>query len=825
MDAVTDPELIGKLEAQQQAPLKRSAVDDPVKLAQLDFGIDVTRPKEEVRAAIGKLDPKDRVKALDHWANHYVAQENKDSPVLRGIDKTVRSAARGTFIGPLADEGQAALQKIMQYISGGHLGSDYDETLAYQRAKDRSDDEDLGLTGTGLKIAGGLAGGLGALKAVKEGGTLAQAAGTAVGGPLATVELTGNLATRAAKGAGMGGLWGGTAAFGNAEGGEGSLEEQAKHRLEESKTGGLVGAGIGALIPPLSAGGAKVASLTHELVSPGVARYSTELRQLLERVGAIKPEPRPRSLSAAAVPNPGAAPPASGAEAAADQIIANQLARANVSVGELRNRISQARTGQQFHSNSFAEDAIAPVDLDPSLQRLLGSATRQQPEAANMAQAFQFSRQTGLPPPHGNLPPNASLTTRDLMAAKGPDDAPAGQFERVFDALKRAFTIKDSEFHGIGANAYQTDNLLAAGAKAASDPAYRAAYKAADGYDLRQHLQPIIDKWKSELVNQDSIYPPGIKRAIANVIKQFAPKGTSVNNLEAFDKAKQFIDGEIAKYFEKGTSGLNRYTGGIATQVKNELLEAVDGIKQNGIGSAYSNARSVFAGPAEARKAIQIGRDLSNEEADAAIDIFSELSAEGKKLARLGFMDAIRSKAARSKRSADITQLFESPRMQEILEAMIPRDQNFGGKFANRPERFGQFLQNEKRMIGTRDEVLGNSKTAQRLVDDQAFGQLESVNQLFGEFAKQPTASNIAIRAMEYTLDKLFGTRADTASEIARKLLTVDPQQRTILLQRLEDRLGPSRSAQFARLMQDYTNHLARIGSIPGAQPNQNGGP
>ena len=295
-------------------------------------------------------------------------------------------------------------------------------------------------------------------------------------------------------------------------------------------------------------------------------------------------------------------------------------------------------------------------------------------------------------------------------------------------------------------------------------------------------------------------------------MKLFQTEKGPVTNIERFDKAKQFLDGEIEKLFES-PQGRNRYLGGVLTKFKNELLDAVDGITTNDLGSKYKTARGAFGSHMEARDALQSGRDAFRAESDVGVDAFRAINEPGnQKLFRLGILSGYEKASSSAKRTADITQLFQNPRIQEILSEVIPRSKSRGDEFANRPERFGGYLANEQQMVQTRNEVIGNSKTAQRLADDESFDMLNNMLEQF----KTPSLLGTAKKVTVWALNKAFGYRADTAAELANSLFTADPAQRAQVLARVRERMGQERFTYFTELMRQQ-GEMGRAARSAGA--------
>ena len=116
--------------------------------------IDFSKPVAEVRKAIAALPEGERQAALDQWAKTYVAKERSEGGIGQTIDNAVRTVSRGTFVGPFLDEITAGSNAALNAVTGGAIGAPYDETLAYQRAKDQAFDAANPVTSVVGQIAG-----------------------------------------------------------------------------------------------------------------------------------------------------------------------------------------------------------------------------------------------------------------------------------------------------------------------------------------------------------------------------------------------------------------------------------------------------------------------------------------------------------------------------------------------------------------------------------------------------------------------------------------------------------------------------------------------
>lgn len=750
--------------------------------------IDFSQPVATVRKAIAALPEGERQAALDQWAKTYVAKERSEGGIGQTIDNTVRTLSRGTFVGPFLDEITAGSNAALNAVTGGAVGAPYDETLAYQRAKDQAFDAANPATSVVGQIAGGLAGGIGAARTVGATGAT-NAARFAAGGPFAAIKGTDSALANLGRFGGAGAVYGGVGGFGNAQGG---LDE----RLEGAAVGGAIGAGAGALLPPLISGATKVVSSVSDAVTPQVARVAQGVRNL---TGGAADDVRPQSVGAARAPRE-ELPPITGAQAAADQVIANQLSRAGVSTTDLRQRLAQSRIASELDdTGARLPNAIAPVDLDPSLQKLAGSAARQQPEAGNRARSFVYGRQTGMTPIEG-MPDGTGIPTRRMMAQPDADAPAMGQGERVRVALRRAFDVPDG-------TPYQNEQRMIEAARQRARATYTPAYQAAEGVDIRPAIEPVLAQWQAQAAQAPTEIAGAIRRAIRNYQTQ---QGT-VSSLRDFQAAKEVLDARVTKLMEGLDSAANRRLGTMLADMQRQIRSAVDGIETNGVGRLYQAARQQFSDDAAMRNAYRLGQGAVADGAEVTAAQYRALPPGEQQMFRMGLLSKIENDIGRSKRTADITQAFETPNMQEILMEIVPQ-----GRMPDRAQRLGGMIDTEKSFIRTRNEVLGNSKTAERTADDEAFNNMTG---LVEQLRTSRRVSDIALKATQKVLDSMFGFRADTADAIARRLFTADRREIERLLLNLEVRMGPDRAAQFRRVMATQYGKIARAAGITGAQP------
>lgn len=737
-------------------------VTDPALLQQLDApqapGL---RPVSDPRL-LAQLDGDDEQAGLRAKARQEI--EALGGPGLPNISRGI------PVIGPFLDEASAAIQGGVRAFTG--YGRSYDEALAFEREREamaRAQSPTyatLGNLTTGLVIGGPVLGR--GMTATTTGGKMAQ-------------------------GAGLGAIVGGAEGVGNAEGGG------VADWMADGAQGAALGGAVGAIAPPVMDAVGRGVSRVADAMSPTIARW-TAGRGVAS--GGAAASPQAQGFGA-----PGYRIEA-GADAASDQVIANQMIRAGVSVDDLRRRLAMSDDAAGLGPNSVAQNVTAPVDLDPSLQRLAAAVGRQQPEAANIGQRFIVARQTGQT---GRQPlaPEAGLPTRAPMTPEGA--TPMGQYERVKDAFARALQVRSQ------GTANATDDGILAAQKREATRLYSATWRASKDVDLKPVLAPIQKEWTQRLADEPvNETANALKRVLERVDRVVTTPGYQKSQLERFDQVKQWMDSRIEKLMRAG----DRYLAGKMIELKNNMLEAIDGLPN--VGALYAEARGTFGSHAQMREALQLGRQAWKEDSDVTADVVRSLSAGERTLFRIGLHDAATRDLARPKRTADIVQKFESPRVQELVREAIPVPRGRNAEFADRPERFGRWLQGERQMIETRNTVLGGSPTARNQADDEALSDMLSIVETMRSAPTSITAT--AYRVLADTINRVFGFRADTATAIARKLFTADPRQQEIMLARLADRIGTTRSrAEYINLLMDQYNRALTQAGINAAALSQRG--
>lgn len=613
-------------------------------------------------------------------------------------------------------------------------GEDYDQSLADERAKVAGFRQQNPGTSIAAEIGGGF---------------LTPGIGLAAGMIRPAASTLGRMTQAAKIGAGLGSVAGAGSAQGDTS------------RLEGAMRGGLVGAAVAPAFP-----------LAGTILS-GAARQASNLG--------------PTRFSAP--------------EAGADRAMIRTLRGEGRTPADLRAQLAEADRVGTFHpagqTVSRTESPMALADLTPGMRQLSGSIVRSSPAARTRGETFFRARQSGTPPdtPAGQAGISGTgIYTRNPLGREGmAKGEPAGQRERSLDALKRSFQLIDTKHHGHQANTYLTKQAIIQEGRDTANKLYGDLRTVSAGFDITPHLKPAMDKWTTELAQS----PFEEARLIRAALRQFTmgdgKNRRIVDSVDAFDKAKRALDSRI----DSAMSALNpdRNAARVLQMIKDDMVAAIDGVTERNIGQMYKVARSQFATDAQLREAMEFGRDVLKGDIHEVTTRYHRFNDTQQKLARLGVIEAFEGKGIDRAKFEDLTRNFETPRVQELLRNMVPRTESTSGVYADRPERIGAFMANERTMANTPRAVMGGSQTAERMADDAAFSR-ETLSSMVERFRGVPSVTNIVIEAASVVINKAFGYREEVAAALARRLFTANRATQEQVIARLEAQWGVDRVAR-----------------------------
>jgi len=484
-----------------------------------------------------------------------------------------------------------------------------------------------------------------------------------------------------------------------------------------------------------------------------------------------------------------------GPDAAAEEILARRIGNEGSSPAQKRLELQRGQTqAATLGSNSQATLPEAIADTSDSMQRLTGSLYRAGGEAGNYVKTRLDARQRGPENPFAPVDPAAP---------------PDGQMARVLDDVERALQLRSS------GTARQTETAIQQRQSAEGQRLYSQAFQNQDAFDI----QPALDGLALTAQQYPAPFQSRLLRAL-NLFRDNSPQRMPVNNLQRFDASKKALDDMIEQAQRGGQNNLVRELTGFKSNLLNHVHAPDPTTGAPTLNTIYSDARNAWGSAAENRQAIQLGREALNQGSEIGIDQYQNLTRGQQQLFRLGFSETLRNMVGPKTAGNDITKLFQQRRIQELMSEMIPRSQR-GGVFANRPERFGDLMNREARMVQTRNVALGGSPTARNHQDDLGFAG-DALGSMWNRFRSSPSLFNIGIEAIGTGIQKIFGYRQDVALAMAQRLLETDPETRNQILRRLAARGGPNVFMRFADHIDRSGNAIA--GAVPGALTDDQGG-
>lgn len=700
-------------------------------------------------------------------------------PVLGGLLKNADAATDATIAPGLeafARKSPALVQALMGYDPKAEIGNlptwrqRYDASLNLQRYRgDEFHDEHPKLA-TGLKIGGGLAGGLAMLPLL--------GAGTAAAGPEA------GLLARSGIGAAEGGALGGADGYTR---GNGGLDDPS--RIRGAEGGALIGALGGGALPVVStvgkiAYGATAGKLVDALRGERLVQAPDEdaanaLTQALREhnePGVTGLEPAPVSAS------PSAAQPQDrlGMEAALISAKRDPLKVNASNLDDAYVRIARAIQRQDMTPESAAQ---ASQDLGPlGVLADTGEATRDLLRAA-----------MNRPGPGGTI---AAENLRPRQA--GVFDPETGSYlarpssVRITDQAKTGLGLDGKDFH-------TEDEALIASRKAAADPAYDA---------MRGHA-PVATSELADFAGSPvftNAYDDARKIAAKNFVK--LPDGTEkIVPLPAqmpgqldwrtLDLMKQAMDDTISTSAQQGIGATSR---GASKGYLQRFVSKLDSLNPD-----YASAREAFAGPTAMRDALQEGRGLLNEDVPTLTANIAGRPESERQMLRLGAYQALQTKLG----NANVT--FDAANQAGLLKPnQLAR---FKALFPD-PKAFGDFyktMQNEKAMYATNAAAFGNSTTAKQLmnVNEASDPLLEGVSRVAESV---PEGNIMGLIKGIHQLGQESPMKENTAASIVSVLSRhFDGDELAQVLKRIND---AKRAAAMADLMRESNG--AAAGTVAG---------
>ena len=626
------------------------------------YGIEFDQPVEAVRAAIAKLPKQHREGAMRAWADAYVAREAQEGGAGLAVDNVLRTAARGTFVGPFLDEATAAAQGGLHTISGGYLGSPYDEALAYQRARDRRVDKEYPVGSTVGQLASGLVSGGAALKAAQRG---PGAISAAVGGPLAYYNPAATGTRRVGQAVGVGGLYGASAGFGHSEGGEGDTLTQLARRGEGALKGGALGAGLGVVLGGAGEGARRVAQARSNYRTRGYGDVAEALPGSVDDLAdeiavGFSGRELERARRDLRILGEEMARMGGDRQRAVESAIARISQEGGVTPATARQRLADLRDLHQESPLLFGEHpAVSRADM---AQRPSGRRTIQhvdpdsvgEPRSAGSQDLMEYLAHSG--------------TGRSVQDVR---NAVAGRQRGLADEFAQVI----QRWAPDGRTLADADDLIAQ-ASARSSAAYRAALDNETPFDL----QRILDIWTRRVAGRQSEHGRTMQDAIdifTNRIRQVGDDGrplpVELSEVRPITRLRDFIERrkELATLIDRSLGPNGRPTA--LTRELTRFKRTVDAAVGR-VNPLWRRANDMWSDMRLDERALEFGQRMTERaswQQRQALREFDRMAPEAQDMMRLGFIQKLFDKLDGLGETHDVAKLFDKGQMRNVIRHLF----------------------------------------------------------------------------------------------------------------------------------------------------------
>jgi hypothetical protein len=508
----------------------------------------------------------------------------------------------------------------------------------------------------------------------------------------------------------------------------------------------------------------------------------------------------------------------------AEQMIASTAQ--NQGVDDIRRMLTQAASDNV---------PMALADTGRPLNSITGAAVRRSPAADQIAQDALLARSRGQVDrfngainntlgPTANVPQLSADLERQAATAASPlydafrAEPPIGT-PNLDNILKTPFAQKSlNEAHTIIANRRQNPSAfgfrLGNDGNVALNPVpveQHAAYASAKAeYDAAAQA---VTRAETSLTREGAA---AARERFATAQQKLDDATRALSSQPSADSAQvshQFLPGTM----DLVTQGMNAHLyrpsnldafgrlnlkGPAAAElgVKNDFLKEMDSLYPN----TYPQARSAYGGPMQSRDALQLGQDAIRMQPNELGIGIANKSPEQLGQIRLGFRSGLVDQANNMRFSADpFRGILSTPAAEQRL----------GTVFSDNPKGVSDLLRirdSESQLARSTNDILGNSKTAQRQIADQSFAEGELPQMLFDAGLNMATGQvptslllkkgvGTAIKdAWKFGVGKRAVAKADAAAPL---LLNTDSQDALATLGALLDR---------AQARQDYIGSYNR---------------
>lgn len=271
-----------------------------------------------------------------------------------------------------------------------------------------------------------------------------------------------------------------------------------------------------------------------------------------------------------------------------------------------------------------------------------------------------------------------------------------------------------------GGDAFTTAKALGQQRAQAAAPLYEKAFaqNPIQSDRLTQFLQdPIVQQGMArgieiqrlEALSKGEPFDPNFYTLKPNA--EGLPQPQGIPNMRTLDAVKRGLDDILEGYRDPTTGRLNLDQRGRAiNDVRASYLGELDKLNPD-----YAAARNAWAGPSQSMAAMRMGQNFRNMRPEQIADQIANMSDSEKQFFKLGAADALRQGVAKTSSGGnEALRIVGNDYVKQQLRPLFSTDDAYS--------KFIGAAQNENRMFQTRQQMLGNSRTAMRLAEAQAEG-------------------------------------------------------------------------------------------------------
>lgn len=406
--------------------------------------------------------------------------------------------------------------------------------------------------------------------------------------------------------------------------------------------------------------------------------------------------------------------------------------------------------------------------------------------------------------------PAQTAAVRNLTSRQGTIMSPSGAGARLADNIQK--NLSDGDFYG-------AIDTLSKQRSVDARPLYEAAFSPSDTAPIKS---PLIDRLMTRPVFQQ-----GLRKGVTDALDEAAITGEDTKPFVDYFHGENFDDPNIVikkapslRILDAAKRGLDSIIQGGGDEIKNsitgkltqrgmridqmrgELVKELDNLT-GGEDGAYAQARKAWAGPSKQIAAADAGRKLiSTGDDEMVASALSKMSDGEKEAYRVGASKALQDMIDNTPDGANIAnKLFGKQGLRDKLEAVFPDRASFND--------FRKQVMTELSFSNTKNQVLGNSATARRLIGQQQVG-LDPTGPAVKIATGRPGSGLIDLALQGWK--KIAAPNAKTAAELA-PLFSRDPAQQAAFLQSLRSRAAATRVFGNAGAVAD------RLAPVPALSP------